>query len=116
MIRYKTKYGNVKVKHAGFLFDSRKEMRRYKDLLLLSAAGEIENLQVHPKFTLQESFRDRNNKKIQAITVTWDFYYTRGDQVYVEDVKSPATRKEAAYNIRKRLFILRYPHTNFIET
>lgn len=116
MIKYRTKYGNVKVKHAGYLFDSKKEMRRYQDLVLLQTAGEIQSLQVHPKYTLQKSFRDRNNKKILAITVTWDFYYTRGDQVYVEDVKSPSTRKETAYNIRKRLFILRYPHTNFIET
>lgn len=115
MIKYKTKYGNVKVKYNDNLFDSRKEMRRYKDLVLLEAAGEIQNLQVHPKFTLQESFRDRNKKAIRAITVTWDFYYTRNTQAYVEDVKSPVTRKETAYNIRKRLFIAKYPDIVFEE-
>jgi len=106
----------VKVKYRGQLFDSKKEMRRYKDLLLLQAAGEIQNLQVHPKFTLQESFLDLNDKKIRAITVTWDFYYQRGAQAYVEDVKSPSTRKETAYNIRKRLFLYDYPDIVFEET
>ena len=115
MIRYKTKYGNVKVKHKGQLFDSKKEMRRYKDLLLLEAAGEIQNLQVHPKYTLLKGFKDRNNKKIRAITVSWDFFYTRGTQSYVEDVKSPITRKETAYNIRKRLFIAKFPDIIFEE-
>ena len=115
MIRWKNKYGNVKVKYNGQLFDSKKEMRRYQDLVLLQVAGEIKGLQVHPKFTLQESFRDRGGKAIRAITVTWDFCYHRGTQAYVEDVKSPVTRKEAAYNIRKRLFIAKYPHIVFEE-
>ena len=81
----------------------------------MEAAGEIQNLQVHPKFTLQESFRDRSGRAIRAITVKWDFFYTRETQVYVEDAKSPITRKEAAYNIRKRLFIAKYPDIVFEE-
>jgi len=115
MIKYKNKYGNVKVKNGIHLFDSKKEMRRYHDLLLLVKAGEIQNLQVHPKFTLQKGFRDRGGKAIRAVTVTWDFYYTKGIKVFVEDVKSPITRRETAYNIRKRLFVWKYPDIEFLE-
>ena len=114
-IKWKNKYGNVKIKYAGFLFDSGIEKHRYQDLILLEAAGEIRDLKVHPKFTLQEGFRDRGGRAIQAVTVKWDFYYTKGSQAYVEDVKSPATRKLADYNIRKRLFIAKFPNIVFKE-
>ena len=114
-IRYRNKYGNVKENYKGYLFASGKEKRRYQELVLLHAAGEIQNLQVHPPFTLQKSFRDRNGKMIQAITVKWDFYYMIGTQAIVEDAKSPATRKLDAYNIRRRLFIFKYPDIDFRE-
>lgn len=114
-MRIKAKYGNIRIKHAGYLFDSGKEKRRYQDLILLQAAGEIQELQVHPPFVLQQGFRDRGGKAIRAITVKWDFYYTRGTQAYVEDVKSPATRKLADYNIRRKLFIAKFPDIEFLE-
>jgi hypothetical protein len=31
----------------------------------------------------------------------------------VEDVKSPPTRQETAYSIRRRLFLRRYPEIEF---
>jgi hypothetical protein len=114
-MRYRTKYGNIRVRHDGKWFDSKKEARRYKELCLLEAAGKISQLMIHPKYTLQASFRDRGGRAVRAINCTWDFSYVEGDRIVVEDVKSPATREEAAYNIRRRMFIKRFPDIEFRE-
>ena len=114
-VKYRTKYGAVTVKFDGHQFDSKKEMRRYKELCLLQLAGEITDLSVHPKYLLQATFRDRGGRAVRSITVTWDFFYREKGQEVVEDVKSPITRKETAYNIRKKMFVKRYPDVEFRE-
>ena len=48
----RSKYGNQKVALDGHTFDSRAEARRYQELHLLLAAGEITDLVVHPRFAL----------------------------------------------------------------
>ena len=48
-----SKYKNKKVQIDMYVFDSIAESRRYKELALLEKAGEIENLQLQPKFLLQ---------------------------------------------------------------
>ncbi len=116
-VKYSTKYGNIKQQFDGHIFDSIRERKRYQELCLLSAAGEIKGLEVHPEYELQASFKDRHGKAVRSIKVTWDFRYcmTDDNQMVVEDVKSPATRKETAYNIRRRMFIKRYPEVDFRE-
>lgn len=47
-----SKYGNRKITVDGMTFDSRKEYRRYKELLLLERAGAIQNLERQVKFVL----------------------------------------------------------------
>jgi len=115
-IRYQTKYGNVKMKLDGHTFDSKKEVRRYQELCLLEAAGEISDLEIHPRYTLQKSFRDREGNLEREITYTADFKYfdTGRNQWIVEDVKSKAT-KTAAYVIRRKLFKGKYGHIIFRE-
>ena len=114
-VKYRMKYGNVKQTFDGEGFDSKKELGRYKELVLLQAAGGITDLSVHPKYLLQATFRDRGGRAVRSITVTWDFFYREKGQEVVEDVKSPITRKETAYNIRKKMFIKRYPDVEFRE-
>ena len=113
--KYSTKYGNVKQIFDGKVFDSKKELGRYKELVLLQAAGEITDLSIHPKYLLQATFRDRGGRAVRSITVTWDFFYREKGQEVVEDVKSPITRKETAYNMRKKMFVKRYPDVEFRE-
>ena len=116
-VQWKNKYGNIKIKIDGYKFDSRKEARRYRELLLLEAAGEIRDLELQPKYVLQIAFEHLATKTIyRAITYTADFRYREGGQIIVEDVKSPPTRKKADYAIRKKLFIKLHPEIVFRET
>ena len=48
----RNKYGNKKCQYNGIVFDSKHEMERYKELLLLQRAGEIEDLKLQERFEL----------------------------------------------------------------
>lgn len=118
------KYNNVKTEVNGQKFDSKKEAKRYRELNELQKAGEISRLVCQPRFTLQEAFQDLRIGKtkagkprtVRAILFTADFKYwcNKSNQWVIEDVKSPAS-KTTAYEIRKRLFLRRYPDMDFRE-
>ena len=55
------KYRNKKVIVDGKEFDSKKEGDRYKKLRLLERAGEISDLELQPRFLLQDKFK-KNGK------------------------------------------------------
>jgi hypothetical protein len=111
----RAKYKNIKVIYDGKHFDSKKEARRYGELQLLEYAAEIRDLVTHPRFLLLDGFSDNFGGYHRPINCTWDFAYKRGRRSVVEDVKSPITRKEPAYVIRKKLFIHKYPDIEFRE-
>ena len=113
--KWKTKYGNVKAKLDGHLFDSRKEAKRYRDLLLLEAAGEISHLELQPRYVLWKG-RTIRGERLRAITYTADFRYQEGGRTTVEDVKSTPTRRKTDYVIRKKLFMGLHPEIVFKET
>ena len=77
----KHKYGAIKVKDDGYTFDSKMEYRRYKELLILQRAGEIQNLMVHPFFTIEIN-------DIMVSKVILDFaYHDKNHKAVYEDVK-----------------------------
>ena len=85
------KYGARKTEVDGIMFDSAAEAKRYKTLKLLESAGEIHDLALQPKFTLQEPFEFRG-VKYRGIGYRADFKYTkRNGQTVVEDVKGKQT-------------------------
>lgn len=88
----KRKYNNQPTERNGIKFDSRKEAKRYEELMFLRQAGEIDNLKLQPQFTLQESYMTPEGERIRAIRYVADFSYTQGSQMVVEDVKSKATK------------------------
>ena len=100
----RSKYGNHKIELDGILFDSKKEARRYAELKLLEKAGEIKDLELQKPFIIQPSFFDKNGNRQTAIKYIADFVYVdkEGNQI-VEDVKSPATRKDRVYRIKKKM-------------
>lgn len=51
-IKAKSKYNNKKVEVDGIIFDSKKEAKRYKELVLMQKAGEISELQRQVKYVL----------------------------------------------------------------
>ena len=107
-----SKYNNEPTTVNGIKFDSRKEARRYEELMVMLRAGEIKNLRLQAQYTLQESFITPEGTRIRAIKYVADFAYDRRTQpdqngtVYwlpvVEDVKSKAT-KTPQYEMKKKM-------------
>ncbi|PSJ32006.1 hypothetical protein UF10_04945 [Peptostreptococcus russellii] len=95
----------------GILFDSKKEAERYSELKMLERANLITNLELQPKFLLQEKF-EYNGKVIRKIEYIADFKYIdeKGNTV-VEDVKG---LKTDVYNIKKKLFLNKYMNKKLI--
>ena len=100
----KSKYNNIKTTTLdGIKHDSKKEAKRWMELCLLQRAGEISDLKRQVPFELipkQEGER--------AVKYIADFVYTENGKQVVEDVKSPATRKNPEYVIKRKL--MRYIH------
>lgn len=97
-----SKYKNTKVVIDGHAFDSKKEADRYQDLKILVKAGQISDLQLQVAFVLVESVVLDGRKK-PAMRYIADFVYCSDGLKIVEDVKSSATRKLAAYRQKKHL-------------
>jgi len=107
----RTKYGNRRVTEDGYVFDSVAERNHYLGLKRLQLAGDIQQLQVHPRFILQEGFTYRG-KRERAIVYEADFAYMEGGEHVVADVKGART---AVYAIKRKLLLARYPHIKFQE-
>lgn len=98
-------------------FDSRKEARRFDELMILLRRGDIRDLKLQPQFTLQEAYTTPEGNRVRAIRYQADFSYERHNEdrqaweseweKVVEDVKSKAT-KTRVYAIKKKLMLERY--------
>ena len=99
------KYGNKKVQIDCYVFDSVKESKRYKELKLLERAGEITNLELQPRFLLQEGFK-KNGKTFRKIEYIADFKYIENGKTIVEDVKGMQTD---VFKLKHKLFEYQYP-------
>jgi len=103
------KYRNKKVEYNGMLFDSKKELKRYQELLILLRAGEIDNLQRQITYELLPAFT-KHKKKYRNICYVADFQYTdKAGNVIVEDVKGMRTD---VYLMKKKMF--EYMYKNLI--
>ena len=113
------KYFNTKTKASdGIVFDSRKEARRYEQLLLLQRAGEITDLQrqityelIPNQYETYERYsntgkRLKDGKKLVERKVEYvaDFVYTdtKTGEVIVEDTKGIRTKD---YVIKRKLML-----------
>lgn len=85
------KYRNKKVQVDMYVFDSIRESQRYKELKLLERAGEISNLELQPKFLLQDSFK-KNGKTYRKIEYIADFSYCQRRQNHGRRCKRVADR------------------------
>jgi hypothetical protein len=89
-----TKYGNRKTEIDGYVFDSLAEARRYSELKLMEAAGEIRDLELQHKFPFVV-----NDIKIGFYACDF-IYHDKDGRVVVEDVKGVKT---AVYQLKKKL-------------
>lgn len=106
-----SKYGNKKTVIDGITFDSKKESERYLMLKDMLKNKEIEDLQLQPKFLLQDSFKykGKTEKKIYYIA---DFSYKKEGKLVVEDVKG---KKTDVYKLKRKLFLYKYTDIDFRE-
>ncbi|MEQ2775068.1 DUF1064 domain-containing protein [[Clostridium] innocuum] len=92
----KSKYGAVKTKVDGIMFDSKREASRYQELRLLEQVGEITNLRLQVPFELIPK-----SKYGMPIRYIADFTYNDlNGQLIVEDAKGVKT---PVYRIKRRL-------------
>lgn len=98
----------------GIKFDSKAEARRWQELTILLAAGEIYDLQHHTRYLLQEGFTNWRGDRIRPIYYTDDFNYMEDGHRVVEDVKSPASKTQA-YQMRIKFFQYKYRDMEFRE-
>ena len=106
------RYGKNKrcVHTDGTKFDSKREMARYGELLLLQKASVIEQLEVHPRFLiiiggvqiLMKSARYPNGRKLQYVA---DFQYRDLERKkhVIEDVKMESGHRTEVYKIKRAL-------------
>ena len=114
-IKKPNKFGNHKITVGGFTYDSKKEAKRAFELYLMERAGEIRDLQKQVKFSLLKTFKDNQGKTERGINYTPDFVYFEGKYRVAEDVKSPITKKEKSYIIKRKLFKITYAEIIFRE-
>lgn len=100
-MKRESKYGNRR----GGGFDSRREQRRYQELLLLQRAGKITGLVRQQAFELIPAQRDESGCVIErAVKYVADFCYVDPDTgaVVVEDAKGFRTKD---YIIKRKLML-----------
>lgn len=103
-----SKYGNKRVKTAaGVSFDSQSEAKRWAELLLLQRAGEIRNLTLHPRYSL-----DVNGVHIAFYVA--DFAYEARNEdpkvwpqltKVVEDVKAGRITQTDVFKLKRKLML-----------
>jgi len=109
-----SKYHSKKVLFNGIVFDSQKEANRYAELLLAKKAGIVKEIELQPRFLLQEGYRDnQTQKKVRKMEYVADFRvtYADGRQVVI-DTKGFRTK---VYINKLKLFRKKYPDIEFIE-
>ena len=112
---HKQKKGNklnaVKTTLDGIEFASKDEAKRYAELKMLQAAGEISDLQMQVKYVLIPSQRDDKGKVIEKeCSYIADFVYFDNwqNKTIVEDVKgytNPASATYAKFVIKRKLML-----------
>lgn len=100
------KYGNHKVECGGIKFDSKKEMRRYQELMIEQRAGLISGLELQPEFPFFVDGKPLKHKEKGARQLKYvaDFRYIRDGVEIIEDAKSSATAKDSLFRLKKALF------------
>jgi hypothetical protein len=86
------------------------EMRRYQELRLLEAAGQIHNLAIHPKYCLVDGYHRRAGEWVKPIYYIPDFEYREIDthELVIEDVKGTKTVETALFKLKRKLFEQKY--------
>lgn len=100
----RSKYSSEKVEQSGVKFDSKKEARRWAELELMQAAGQISDLQRQVPFVLAPAVKLMGEKRTKPAIRYWaDMTFIQDGKLIVVDVKSAPTRKLPAYRMKRHL-------------
>jgi len=91
----------------GTFFHSKGELRRWEELKMLEKAGEIVSLQRQVHYMLHVPGCSGGFVTVGKFTPDFKFI-ERSGEVVIEDFKSPASAKDEAYRLRKRMFEAEY--------
>jgi hypothetical protein len=97
-----SKYYSRKVTVGGLVFDSKKEYKRYCELVLLQKAGQVTDLQRQVKYELIPSQKIGGKVAERACTYVADFVYQENGKTVVEDTKGFKTKE---YIIKRKLML-----------
>lgn len=102
-----SKFHNRSVVVNGEFFDSKKEARRYKELLLLQRSGQIHDLKRQVRYLLIPTQYDEEGRCLERCCNYFaDFVYRQKDgTLVVEDTKGVRT---ADYIIKRKLMLEKY--------
>ena len=90
-------------------FDSTREYKRFKTLILLEKAGVISDLKRQVTFDLIPTLY-HNGETLRKITYKADFVYFENGKQVVEDSKGMQTTD---FKLKLRLFLIKYPEIEF---
>jgi hypothetical protein len=93
----RSKYGNIRTEVNGLKFDSKKEAKRYSELIILEKTVLIRDLICQPAYPLIVGGE-------QVAKYVADFRYMVEGRVVIEDVKSESTAKNAVYRLKNKMF------------
>ena len=93
------KYNAVRTWCSGYWFASKREARRYSELLLLESAGEVRDIELQPAYRLMSPTPD--GSLVSTAKYVADFRYVDipSGETVVEDVKGVRTQ---VYILKKR--------------
>jgi hypothetical protein len=99
------KYRAIKSKVNGITFDSIKEGKKYRELLLKQRSGSIRDLQIQVPLTLQGKFKTREGKSIRAIKYIADFVYYDNSlkKIVIFDTKGMETQ---VFKIKEKMLLM----------
>lgn len=97
------KYNNKPTVVDGIKFDSIDESLRYLQLKSMQQAGEIEYLELQPKFPLKV-----NGQLICNYFADFRYYCRTRGKMIVEDVKGGKATVTAVYRLKKKLMLAIY--------
>lgn len=102
----KAKYNNVICYEDGLKFHSIAERKRYQELKIMRAAGEIRDLDCQTKFVIVPAVKIEGKRKAaRRYLADFTYYRTKDGEYVVEDVKSAVTVKLASYTMKRQLMM-----------
>lgn len=106
-----SKYHAEKSSRGDLTFDSKKEARRYDELMLMQNAGMIRNLKLQVRFCLIEGYTTTENVKHKGEYYVADFVYERktapdcnGDVHWLKVVEDAKGYRTQVYRNKAKLF------------